>query len=204
MKPTVGLTGGIASGKSAVAQILSTLGVAVVDADSLAREIVMPGTNGLREIVNTFGNAVLNESGELDRKVLGAVVFGDVAARSRLNAITHPRIAALSAERLAALQDSTAPYLVYEAALLVEGGLHRAMAALVVVTSPAETQVERIEARDGLTREEAGARIEAQLPTEKKVEVADHVIGNDGDLAQLRARTEDVHRMLLQRFGLTP
>jgi len=204
MKPTVGLTGGIASGKSTVAEILSTLGVAVVDADALAREVVVPGTHGLREIVDAFGVAVLNDAGELDRKRLGAIVFGDAAARARLNAITHPKIAALSAERLAALQDSTAPYLVYEAALLVEGGLHRAMAALIVVTSGPDTQTLRIQARDGLTPDEASARIEAQMSTEKKVAVADHVIVNDGDLAQLRARTEDVHRTLLQRFNLTP
>lgn len=204
MKPTVGLTGGIASGKSTVARIFSTLGVAVVDADALAREVVMPGTDGLREIVDAFGVAVLNEAGELDRKRLGAIVFGDAVARARLNAITHPKIAALSAERLSGLQDSPAPFLVYEAALLVEGGLHRAMAALIVVTSEAETQTLRIQSRDGLTPDEANARIEAQMPTEKKVAVADHVIVNDGDLAQLRARTEDVHRMLLQRFDLTP
>jgi dephospho-CoA kinase len=94
--------------------------------------------------------------------------------------------------------------LVYEAALLVEGGLHHALAALIVVISEAETQTRRIQARDGLTPDEASARIEAQMPTEKKVAVADHVIVNDGDLAQLRARTEDVHQTLLQRFNLTP
>lgn len=204
MKPTVGLTGGIASGKSTVARILSTLGAAVVDADALAREVVMPGTDALREIVDTFGVSVLNDAGELDRKRLGTIVFGDAAARARLNAITHPRIAALSAQRLAALQDSTAAYLVYEAALLVEGGLHHAMAALIVVTSEAETQALRVQARDGLSPDEASARIEAQMPAEKKVAVADYVIVNDGDLAHLRARTEDVHRTLLKRFNLTP
>lgn len=200
MKPTIGLTGGIASGKSSVAKYLATLGAAVVDADALAREVVAPGSDGLTEIITTFGPHVLDAHGQLDRKRLGALVFSDNEARARLNAITHPRIAALSAQRIAALQETAAPYIVYEAALLVEGGLHRAMAALIVVAADDALQQARIEMRDGLTPEQAAARISAQLPTAAKVAVADYVINNTGDLAQLQRRTEDVHRQILQRF----
>lgn len=204
MKPTIGLTGGIASGKSTVAKLLVELGVAVVDADALAREVVAPGSDGLAEVVAAFGAHVLDESGQLDRKRLGAIVFTDANARARLNAITHPRIATLSAQRIAEHQTSATPYVVYEAALLVEGGLYRAMAALIVVTAGALEQQARIERRDGLTPQEAEARIAAQLPTAAKVAVADYVIENDGDLVQLRGRTEDVHRQILQRFHITP
>lgn len=204
MKPTIGLTGGIASGKSSVARFLAELGVAVVDADALAREVVAPGSEGLADIVLAFGQGVLDPSGHLDRKRVGAIVFADAAARARLNAITHPRIAALSALRIAALQASAAPYIIYEAALLVEGGLHHAMAALVVVTANDTLQQTRIEIRDSLSAPEAEARIAAQLPTAAKVAVADYVIENDGDLVQLRRRTEDVHRQLLERFGIKP
>lgn len=204
MKPTIGLTGGIASGKSTVARRMAALGAGVVDADALAREVVAPGSDALREICESFGDGVLDPAGQLDRKRLGAIVFADDTARARLNAITHPRIAALSAQRIAALQETDVPYVVYEAALLVEGGLHRAMSALVVVTSDAATQTARIKARDGLNEGEATARIAAQLPDEAKVAVADYVIENNGDLAQLQQRTEDVHRQLLQRFPQTP
>lgn len=199
--PTVGLTGGIASGKSTVAQLFHALGIPIVDADHIAREVVAPGTDGLRDIVATFGSDVLAEDGSLDRPALGEKVFADSEARAKLNTITHPRIAALSAERIRALQQSGAPYLLYEAALLVEGGLHRQLAALVVVAAEPETQLQRIMARDGLSRGRARERIDAQLPLARKLEVADYVIHNDGDLEQTRSRVEEVHRALSQRFG---
>lgn len=204
IKPTIGLTGGIASGKSTVAKILQGLGAGVVDADALAREVVAPGTEGLRELVRAFGSGILVADGSLDRKRLGTIVFNDNDARGKLNAITHPRIAALSAERIAAFQASEVPYIVYEAALLVEGGLHRAMNALVVVTSDATKQTARIRTRDGLEAHDAAARIAAQLPTADKVAVADYVIENNGDLTALRERTEQVHREILQHFVQTP
>lgn len=203
MKPLVGLTGGIASGKSAVAACLASLGATVIDADALARDVVAAGTEALREIVDEFGADVLTPAGTLDRKRLGGIVFADPAARAKLNAITHPRIAALSAARIASAQATTAPYIVYEAALLVEGALHRGMTALVVVTADSATQLSRMRARDGLDSDNAAARISAQLPTADKVAVADFVIVNQGSLEELRARTRDVHRQLLERFART-
>jgi dephospho-CoA kinase len=199
---TVGLTGGIASGKSTVKALFEELGVPVVDADQIAREVVAPGTAGLREIVAAFGEEMLAADGTLDRKKLASVVFEDVEARARLNAITHPRIAARSAERMAEVAAKTgAPYVLYEAALLVENGIHRMLPALVLVALDEETQLARLVARDGLTAEEARARLAAQLPLAKKLEVADYVIDNGGTVDETRARVHEVHRALTARFG---
>jgi dephospho-CoA kinase len=202
-KPTIGLTGGIASGKSTVARILADLGAAVIDADALAREVVKKGSDGLRELVATFGQMVLAADGGLDREALAAVVFRDPEARRKLNAITHPRIGMLSAQRIAEAQATAAPYVVYEAALLVETGAHKGMAALVVVAADAATQARRTVARDGMSQEAAQARIAAQLPLSDKIAVADYVIHNDGQLDALRAATLEVHEQIMRRFGLS-
>jgi len=201
MKPVVGLTGGIACGKSTVAAQLAELGVPIVDADALAREVVAPGTPGLAAIVERFGPDVLLADGSLDRKKLGERVFSDPDARRALNAITHPRIAAAGLEKLRALADHPAPYRVYEAALLVENGMAKAFAALVVVTVDEATQLARLMARDGSTEDEARARIASQLPLAKKVEVADHVIDNSGAPAATRAQVHALHDTLVARFG---
>lgn len=203
-KPTIGLTGGIASGKSSVAKTLIAQGVGLVDADQLAREVVQPGTDGLAEVVATFGEQVLAADGSLDREKLAARVFDDDEAREKLQAITHPRIGRLSAERLAELQASDAIYVVYDAPLLVEVGAHKGMDALIVVTADVETQVARVIARDGATEEDARKRIAAQYPLERKVDVADYVIDNSGSLEQLEARTLEVHAAICSRFGLKP
>jgi dephospho-CoA kinase len=201
MKPVVGLTGGIACGKSTVAAQLAELGVPIVDADALAREVVAPGTPGLAAIVERFGSDVLLADGSLDRKKLGEQVFADPDARRALNAITHPRIAAAGMEKLRALADHPAPYRVYEAALLVENGMAKAFAALVVVTVDEATQLARLMARDGSTEDEARARIASQLPLAKKVEVADHVIDNSGAPEATRAQVRALHDALVARFG---
>lgn len=199
--PVVGLTGGIASGKSTVARAFESHGARVIDADQLAREVVEPGTPGLAAIVEAFGEDVLLADGQLDRKALGARVFADEPARQKLNAITHPRIAALGAQRMMELQDSGAPYLMYEAALIVENGAYRTMGALVVVASSTEAQTRRVLQRDGLDEQEARARIASQAPLERKLEVADYVVHNDGGLDELRVRVREVHEALLERFG---
>jgi dephospho-CoA kinase len=203
-KPIIGLTGGIASGKSTVARILGELGVAVIDADLLAREVVAKGSDGLREVVGEFGTDVLDSSGELDRGKLGQRVFGDAEARKTLNAIIHPRIGKLSAERIALAQQSEAPYVVYEAALLVETGAHRGMNALIVVSADSQVQLERSMARDGLDEAAARARLDAQLPLSAKLDAADYVIANDGDLATLRAETLRTHHAIIERFRTLP
>ena len=202
-KPTIGLTGGIASGKSEVSRVLQSLGVGVVDADKLAREVVAPGSEGLREVVATFGTGVLAPDGSLDRERLAAIVFGDEPARKRLQAITHPRIGQLSAQRIAALRASDAPYVVYDAPLLVEVGAHQGFAALIVVAAEEAIQVARLLARDGFAEREARQRIAAQLPLARKIAVADYVIRNDTSLQALEARTREVHDQILERFGLS-
>ncbi len=201
-KPTIGLTGGIASGKSTVSSVLEGLGVGIVDADRLAREVVSVGSDGLREVVETFGAGVLAPDGSLDRAKLGALVFGDEEARRKLQAITHPRIARLGAERISALQASAAPYVIYDAPLLVEVGAHKGFAALIVVAAGEPTQIARLRARDGLTDDQSSQRLAAQLPLARKIEVADYVIHNDGSLADLERRTREVHAQILERFGL--
>jgi dephospho-CoA kinase len=201
-KPTIGLTGGIASGKSTVSRVLEQLGVGIVDADRLAREVVAVGSDGLREVIATFGSGVLAADGSLDREKLGALVFSDEQARKKLQAITHPRIAQLGAERIAAQKASAAPYVIYDAPLLVEVGAHKAFAALIVVAASEPTQIARLLSRDGLTDLQSSQRIAAQLPLARKIEVADYVIYNDGSLAELERRIKDVHAQILERFAL--
>jgi len=200
-KPTVGLTGGIASGKSTVAAMFRELRIPTVDADAIAREVVEPGTEGLRAIVEAFGEGVLAPDGTLDRKKLGDIVFRDGQARGRLNAITHPRIAARSAERMQELGRGEAPYLIYEAALLVENDIYRAFDALVVVAADEATQVARLRERDGIDEAAARARIVAQLPLERKIEVADFVVRNDGSVEDTREQVRRTHEALMARFG---
>ncbi len=185
----IGLTGGIASGKSTAAKILVELGARVVDADQIARDVVAPGQPALAELVARFGSEYLLPDGSLDRKRLGARVFADVDERRKLNAITHPRIAAETQARLAALRDAGEPLAVYEAALLVENGAQAGLDGLIVVACSEPTQRARLMARDGLSAEEADARMAAQWPLAQKVAVADWVIDSNGTLAETREAT---------------
>jgi dephospho-CoA kinase len=201
-KPTIGLTGGIAAGKSEVSRILERLGVGIVDADKLARDVVAKGSAGLAEIVREFGEGVLDDDGSLDRQKLAAIVFGKDDARKKLQAITHPRIGMLSAERIVAVKASASPYAIYDAPLLVEVGAHKGLDALIVVAADEATQIARLLSRDGMAQADARQRIAAQLPLARKLEVADYVIHNDASLAELEQRTVAVHREILARFGL--
>ena len=140
----IGLTGGIASGKSTVARHLAELGVPVVDADRLAREVVEPGQPALTELVGEFGADILNSDGTLDRKRLGAIVFADPGKRARLNAITHPRIAAQGQAEIARHVTAGVPLVIYEAPLIVENGLHLGLGGLIVVSLPEDVQLERV------------------------------------------------------------
>jgi dephospho-CoA kinase len=191
----LGLTGGIGTGKSTVARLFAARGVPVVDADLLAREVVAPGLPAQAEIAAAWPG-VVSADGALDRKRLGAIVFTDPAARARLEAITHPHIQALGAERLAALAAAGHRLALYEAPLLVESGRWRDVDGLIVVTASEATQVARVRARDGLGQTEAEARIGAQLPTADKVRVATFVIDNDGDLADTEAAVASLLRRL--------
>lgn len=194
----IGLTGGIASGKSRVARRLRERGAAVIDADLVAREVVAPGTPGLAAIEAAWPEVVTPEG--LDRKRLGALVFGDAAARRRLEAIVHPLVRDAVARKVASLAAEGAERVVYEAALIVENDLDASMDALLLVCAPEETRVRRIVARDGLSEAEARARIAAQLPDERRRARASFVIENDADEATLLRRTDAVWDDVLQRF----
>lgn len=195
----IGLTGGIASGKSTVARMLAERGVPVIDADRLAREVVEPGTEALAAIAARWPQVV--REGRLDRKALGAIVFADPGERRALEAIVHPAIRRESERRMAALEAEGVPLAVYEAALLIENGLDRVLDATVLVAAPEEVQVERLVARDGLDPEAARARIAAQLPLAEKRKRATFVIENDGNLATLRERVDRVWGEIERRFG---
>jgi dephospho-CoA kinase len=177
----VGLTGGIATGKSTFAAALRTLGVPVVDADQLARAVAAPGTPALQEIARTFGPGVLGADGALDRKALGALVFADPGARRRLEAITHPAIRAAMVAETARLGAEGHELVFYDTPLLYEVGLDAAVALVVVVFAPPAAQVARLAARDGLSRAEAEARLAAQLPVAEKAARADVIVDNGDD-----------------------
>jgi dephospho-CoA kinase len=193
----IGLTGGIASGKSTVADELRRLGVPVVDADQLARQVVEPGQPALNEIVASFGPEVLDPEGRLDRAALGRIVFNDPGAKARLEAITHPRIARAAAAEMARQAEAGERIAAYEAALIYEAGIEGLFDAVVVVAARPETQIARIIRRDGLGEAQARARLEAQMPTGEKVSRADHVIWTDGSLYELRAKVEQLYGELL-------
>lgn len=187
--PCIGLTGGIACGKSAVAQILSALGFPVVDADVIAREVVAPGSPALDAIIQTFGHQILDPHGHLDRSALGEIVFHNADLRRTLEGIVHPAIAQASAVAILEACNLGADLVFYEAALLVETGRYRDFPSLIVVNAPEALQRQRLMNRDGLSESEAQARMDSQWPLEKKLALADHVIINDDSLETLRART---------------
>jgi dephospho-CoA kinase len=190
----VGLTGGIASGKSTVSAILAELGAVVIDSDKLAREVVAPGTPGLARVVDAFGPGVLTASGELDRPALGAIVFADPEQRAVLEQITHPLIR----ERSAALEAAagTDALVVHDIPLLVEGGMAPAFDEVVVVDVPAELQLERLVRDRGMSADDARARIAVQATREQRLAVATQVVDNSGSLEALRARAEEVYALL--------
>jgi dephospho-CoA kinase len=191
----IGLTGGIASGKSTVAKLLVERGATVIDADQLARQVVEPGQPALAELVARFGAAILTPEGHLDRKRLGAVVFSpgaEPSARVDLGRITHPRIAAASARAIAEASERGAQVVFYEAALLVENRSYQGLAGLIVVATAPEVQEARLVARDSLSLEDARARIAAQAPLDAKLAAATWVIRNDGQVDHLTAQLDMV------------
>jgi dephospho-CoA kinase len=188
----IGLTGGIASGKSTVANILERLGAAVVDADLLAREVVEPGHDAWKEIVETFGAEVLQPDGTLDRRRLRAAIFNNPAARKKLEAIIHPRVRALAENRIA--QHAAAGYqlVVYEVPLLFEGNLHEWLRPVVLVACDVDIQKQRLQQRDHLSAAAAQKHIDAQMSLEEKRRLADYVVENNGDLENLARQIEAV------------
>ncbi len=179
MKRVYGLTGGIASGKSTVGRAFQDQGAIVIDADAISRQVVAPGSEGLRAIIDAFGPEFLDGE-SLHREALGKRVFGDPEALAKLNAIVHPLVALQSAIQIAGAQDQPGSPIFYEAALLVENDAYRNFAGLVVVACSPATQLARLQARDNISESDARARIASQLPLQDKVERADFVIWNDG------------------------
>jgi dephospho-CoA kinase len=191
----IGLTGGIASGKSTVSSMLRELGAPLIDADVVAREVVEPGQPALEEIAARFPG-VLDAAGRLDRQKLGALIFGNDAERVALNAIIHPRIQARVLEKTLELAATGAELVIYDAPLLIENKLHQWMNGVILVSAPRGLQIERLIARNGLTREEAQARVASQLPLEEKAKHATWIVDNAGDLASTRAQVEAIWRSI--------
>ena len=197
MTVRVGLTGGIASGKSTVSAILADLGAVVIDADLIAREVVARGTPGLDAVVAEFGPELLTFEGDLDRPAMGALVFADPAARKRLEAIVHPLVHARSAELEAEAGDHAV--VVHDIPLLAEVGRAGSFDEVIVVDAPAGLQVSRMVDERGWTREDAESRIAAQAVREDRLAIATHVIDNTGTLEELRAQVEEIYAALVAR-----
>jgi dephospho-CoA kinase len=178
----IGLTGGIATGKSSVDTMLEARGATVVDADALAREAVLPGEPTLERVVERFGANVLLPDGTLDRQKLGAIVFADPKARHDLERITHPRIIELSEQRIAAGLASDAPLVSVDIPLLYEGERDATFPGVLVVYAPPEVQIRRLRERNGLDEAAARQRLDAQLPIDEKRRLATWVIDNSGAL----------------------
>jgi dephospho-CoA kinase len=189
----VALTGGIATGKSHVRSRFETLGVPTIDADTLAREAVAPGTPGLREVVRRFGTDICDSTGTLDRKKLGAIIFADADARHALEAIIHPFVREMTDTWFASLDPVRHPLAIADIPLLFEGGRERDFDKIVVVACDPASQLRRLMARDGISEDDAQLRVAAQLPLEEKAARADYVIRTDGTF-------DDTDRQVWQVF----
>lgn len=194
---SVALTGGIASGKTAVARMLADRGAIIIDSDLLSREVVEPGTPGLAAIVDRFGSSVLAADGSLDRQALGEIIFADTGARADLNDIVHPEVRRRRAELIASAPDGS--IVVSVIPLLVEGGLQAGFEKVIVVDLPTDVQVARLKARNGLDDEQARSRVEAQASRSERLAAADWVVENSGSYDQLRAQVEMVWDALVKQ-----
>jgi dephospho-CoA kinase len=188
----VALTGGIASGKTTVANLFAAHGVPLVDTDLIAREVVEPGQPALAAVVATFGADVLDQEGRLDRRRLREIIFGDAAARGRLEAILHPAIRA-EMERQSAAAADAGPYQLLVIPLLAEGGRPNHVDRVLVVDTPESVQVARLMARDAVTREQAEASLRAQAARTARLGIADDVVNNTGRIEDLRDQVDELH-----------
>ena len=193
----VGLTGGVASGKTAVSEVLEEEGAYIIDADQIARELVQPHEPAWNELVRTFGKEILQGNGSIDRKKLSEMVFVNPDQRKLLNEILHPLITEEMDRRTREIgQKNPEAIVVIDAPLLIEVGYHRRVDKLVVVTSTQTEQIERLKVRDGINSEEALRILSSQMPVEEKVKLADFVIRNEGSLTEVRERAKEVFREL--------
>jgi dephospho-CoA kinase len=196
----VGLTGGIGSGKSTASEMFRALGASLIDADQVARDVVQPGQPALAEIAHRFPGTV-DATGTLDRSALGARIFADEAERLALNAILHPRIQAEVKRRTEALAAAGVDTVLYDAALLIENGLHQQMDGTIVVWVPKDVQRARVMSRDGLSEAQAKARMAAQWPLDKKRALATWVVDNSGTRQQTQAQVEAIWKALRRGAG---
>ncbi|BAU95709.1 dephospho-CoA kinase [Corynebacterium suranareeae] len=197
----IGLTGGIGSGKSTVADLLSSEGFLVVDADQVARDIVAPGQPALAELAEAFGEDILKPDGTLDRAGLAARAFINEEQTALLNAITHPRISEESARRFNEAEAQGAKVAVYDMPLLIEKGLDRKMDLVVVVDVDVEERVRRLVEKRGLTEDDVRRRIASQVPDDVRLKAADIVIDNNGTLEDLRAEATKLISEILSRVN---
>jgi len=198
----VGLTGGIAAGKSLVSDQLRHLGAVVIDSDSVARKVVQPGSEGLLLVRQAFGDEFLDSCGRLDRQKLAQHVFAHPDARARLESILHPLIVEYTSEKLSRLQHEGVRLAFIDAPVLIEAGLHHEVDEIWVVAAPREVQLERLMARDGVSRDEAERRVGTQLPLDVKVALADHVITNAGSRSDTRDQVDDLYQQLQKDLRL--
>ena len=181
----IGLTGGIGTGKSEVARLLQSLGAIVIDADQVGHEAYAPNSESWQEVVNAFGKEILQPSGQIDRGRLGAIVFSDPQELNKLNAIMHPRMAGMVADKVQLLREQGVETVVVEAALLFEAGWNSLVDEVWTTDSPVELVIERLQARSGMNEEEVRRRIGSQMDPAERMERADLVVDNSGDVAVL-------------------
>jgi len=195
----IALTGGIGTGKSTVRAAFAARGVPTIDADTLARNALAPGTPGLAAVVARFGRGVLDAAGTLDRSVLAGVVFADTAARLDLEAIVHPPVREATERWFASLANRAYPFAIADIPLLYETGRDRDFSVVIVAACKPETQLARVMARGGATAADVQRRIAAQLPLDEKIRRADYVIRTDGTLEHIDAEVEALHERLMAR-----
>lgn len=188
----LGLTGGIATGKTTISNYLKTKRIPVLDADEYARKVVEPGTPGLTDIVNTFGKQVLQSDGSLNRKLLGQIIFNDMTARQKLNDITHPRIQQMMTDELQKLAKDKTPLVILDIPLLLENHNIAGADAIMVVTVPESIQLNRLMQRNNLNKGEAQRRIDAQMPLSEKEKLADFIVDNSGTIANTLTQVDKV------------
>lgn len=194
----VGLTGNIASGKSAAALFFAELGAHVIDADRVVHLLLKSGTPVYRKIVDAFGERILSSAGEIDRRILGRMVFSDADKRLLLNSLTHPAVETEILRRIGELEQSAlSGIIIVDAALMIETGGYKMYHRIIVVTCDPALQVSRLITRDGLTEEEAGARIASQMPMEEKLQLANYTIDTSRTLEHTREQVEAIYRDLL-------
>jgi dephospho-CoA kinase len=191
----VGLTGGIASGKSTAAKFFGALGIPIIDTDQLARDVVEPGQPPLERLVERFGRSILTEDGHLDRPALRNIVFSDPKARADLEALTHPAIGAAVEARSAT---AGGPYQILVIPLLVEKNLGSQLDRVLVVDCSEDLQIRRLQARDGSTQEQARAILNAQASRAARVKAANDIITNEGDMSRVRDQVATLHSTYLE------